>query len=169
LGAILGVTEEVEIDYDFLAQRALRRVVFDVLMLTAELGRAPGKHHFYIEFATPLAGVEMPADLRGAYPERMTIVLQHQFEDLTVEDEGFAVTLKFKGRPARLKVPFDAVTAFSDPGASFGLRFDAAVDAVDRETAIEETSPESAVDTLPQRQQAEGGAQIVSLDKFRKK
>lgn len=162
------MSEDVELDYEYLAQRALRRVVFDALTLTAELGKAPGRHHFYIEFATPHPGVRMPADLKAAYPDHMTIVLQHQFEDLVVEDEGFSVTLKFKGRPARLSVPFEAVTTFSDPGASFVLRFDAGPGEADP-ASEPESAQDAATDAPTPAMQVDGGAKVVSLDRFRKK
>ncbi|NWG71303.1 MAG: stringent starvation protein B [Parvularculaceae bacterium] len=162
------MAEEVELDYEYLTQRALRRVVFDALTVTADIGKAPGAHHFYIEFQTGHAGVDMPPELRAAYPERMTIVLQHQFENLVVDDEGFAVTLKFKGRPARLVVPFEAVTAFSDPGASFGLRFDAVL--AGQAPAPRPVEPKARQPHPPKpKPLSEGGAEVVSLDKFRKK
>ena len=110
------MTEDVELDYDYLAQRALRRVVRDALQVTADLGKAPGKHHFYIEFATGAEGVVIPADLASQFPDRMTIVLQHKFESLTVEEESFSVTLWFKGKAARLVMRiFDAPAIRSNP------------------------------------------------------
>jgi hypothetical protein len=54
----------------------------------------------------------------------MTVVLQHQYWDLAVGDDAFSVTLRFGGAPERLHVPFAALTAFADPAAEFGLRFD---------------------------------------------
>lgn len=116
---------DVEIDYDYLTQQALKRVVRDVLTMTEELGAAPGDHHFYVEFETQAAGVAIPDHLLAAYPARMTIVLQHQFDDLEVRDDDFSVTLWFKGKQARLTVPFEAITSFADPSVQFGLRFDA--------------------------------------------
>ena len=113
----------VELDYPDLMDTALRRVVGDVLEITRDLGAAPGEHHFYIEFMTGHAGVEIPDHLRQTYPDRMTIVLQHQFKDLEVTKDGFAVTLWFKGEAARLTVPFEAITVFADPAATFELRF----------------------------------------------
>lgn len=154
------MAEDIELDYEYLTQRALRRVAFDALTLTAELGRPPGQHHFFIEFLTGAPGVETPPEIRASYPERMMIVLQHQFERLEVDDSGFSVTLFFKGRPSRLTIPFEAVTSFADPSAKFGLRFE-------REEAgafPAETPAEPAPAPLPPQ-----GADVVSLDKFRKK
>lgn len=159
---------DIEFDYNYLAQRALRRVLYDVLSVTAELKKTPGEHHFYIEFATTAAGVDIPAHLREAYPELMTIVIQHQFEALEVSDDGFAVTLWFKGAPARLIVPFEAVTRFLDPSASFKMSFieegEPTVGAADAAAPID--APKAAKDSDAKE---DAGAEVVSLDQFRKK
>ena len=114
---------ESEIDYGALLQRALRSVVRVVLERTVREG-LPGDHHFYLSLRTDHAGTQVPPFLRHRFPEEITVVLQHQFRDLIVDDEGFAVTLRFDGMPARLVVPWEAVVAFFDPTAEFGLRFD---------------------------------------------
>jgi hypothetical protein len=112
-----------EIDYAQLLQRALRSVVRVVLERTVREG-LPGEHHFYLSLRTDHPGTELPPFLRQRFPEEITVVLQHQFRDLVVDDAGFAVTLRFDGMPARLVAPWDAVVAFFDPTADFGLRFD---------------------------------------------
>lgn len=116
---------EETFDYPRILQRALRSVVREVLLRTAADG-LPGEHHFYLSLRTDHAGVQLPAFLRERYPEEMTVVLQNQFWDLQVDQDGFAVTLRFDGDPVRLGVPFEAVIAFFDPAAQFGLRFDLA-------------------------------------------
>lgn len=113
----------MELDYSSLLDNALRAIVRDVLLITQELGVVPGDHHFYIEFQTDAPGVDIPDRLKASYPDRMTIVLQHQFKDLIVEDEKFSVTLWFKGEPSVLVVPFDAVTTFADPSVQFELQY----------------------------------------------
>lgn len=62
--------------------------------------------------------------LRAQYPEDMTIILQHQFWDLTVTDAGFEVGMSFGGIPEKLYIPFAAVTGFFDPSVQFGLQFE---------------------------------------------
>jgi hypothetical protein len=114
---------ESEIDYGEILQRALRSVMRVVLERTAREG-LPGDHHFYLSLRTDYAGVQLPPFLRQRFPQEITVVLQHQFRDLVVDDAGFAVTLRFDGMPARLVVPWGAVSAFFDPTAEFGLRFD---------------------------------------------
>ncbi|MCA8887241.1 MAG: hypothetical protein KDA46_00295 [Parvularculaceae bacterium] len=165
---------DVELDYDFLTQRALIRVVRDVLEMTEELGVAPGDHHFYIEFDTKSAGVSVPDHLLESYPTRMTIVLQHQFENLEVREDEFAVTLWFKGKQARLIVPYTAITSFADPSVQFGLRFDAlGAEGEKPETAAGGGKATPKVHDEVEEEEAPAkiaeGASVVQLDAFRKK
>ncbi|MEA2840221.1 MAG: uncharacterized protein QOF41_1551 [Methylobacteriaceae bacterium] len=111
------------IRYDLRVQEALRGVVRRVLSDAAKDGIS-GDHHFYISFDTQAEGVRLSSRLRQQYPERMTIVLQHQFWDLNVSDHGFEVGLSFKNVPERLYVPFNALMEFYDPSVQFGLKFE---------------------------------------------
>lgn len=144
----------------------------DVLGMVAEIGAAPGEHHFFIEFLTQAPGVSIPDDLREDYPERMTIVLQHQFDDLIIDENRLSVTLWFKSKEARLVVPFDAVTSFADPSAQFGLRFEPAEASNSDEGITQSPKAENTdgdeTETAPNDAQSDG-ADIVSLDAFRKK
>lgn len=110
-------------DYPRMIARALRDVARQALIETAENG-LPGEHHFYLSFRTRGEGVQVPGFLRDQYPEEMTIVLQNQFWDLAVDDEMFSVSLTFNGARQRIVVPFDCLTAFADPSAQLGLRFE---------------------------------------------
>src|SRR5215472_10111027 len=109
--------------YDALVDDALRSVVRRVLRQVAEKG-LPGSHHFYISFRSTDPGVRLPDYLRAKYPEEMTIVLQHQYWDLVINDEFFEVTVSFNKQQERIKVPFAALSAFVDPSVRFGLQFD---------------------------------------------
>jgi hypothetical protein len=111
------------IRYDILTQEALRGVVRTVLIDAAANG-LPGEHHFYISFGTRADGVRLSPRMLAQYPEEMTVVLQHQFWDLVVTDEGFEVGVSFGGVPERLAVPFAAVKGFFDPSVQFGLQFE---------------------------------------------
>lgn len=111
------------IRYDLLTQQALRSVVRNVLADAAKKG-LPGDHHFYISFDTHGAGVRLSDRLRAQYPEEMTIILQHQFWDLTVSEQGFEVGMSFGGVPEKLFVPFAAISGFFDPSVQFGLQFE---------------------------------------------
>jgi uncharacterized protein len=175
------------IRYDILAQAALRGVVRTVLADVAKKG-LPGEHHFKITFATAAPGVRLSERMRGQYPDAMTIVLQHQFWDLTVDDDGFEVGLSFGGVPERVAVPFEAVTAFFDPAVQFGFQFEAldkqaaeqpstaaeASAAGPRPVAIEKSdaalpAPAHAAPAEPAPPNEKSGGEVVRLDRFRKK
>ncbi len=111
------------IRYDLLVQEALCGVVKKVLGDAARHG-LPGDHHFYITFRTHGPGVRLSNRMRELYPEEMTIILQHQFEDLKVTEHAFEVGLSFKGVPEILLVPFDALTGFFDPSVQFSAKFE---------------------------------------------
>jgi len=117
------MTAGQDIDYEALAQDAMRGVVRSVLSRVAKSG-LPGEHHFYIAFNTQAAGVNISKRLKEKYPEEMTIVLQHRFWDLAVTDDRFEVKLTFDSIPERLVVPFLAVKVFFDPSVPYGLQFE---------------------------------------------
>lgn len=148
------------IDYGTLMHRAMRGLIQTVLSDVAQHG-LPGAHHFFITFDTTHPGVEIADWLRDRYPTEMTVVLQHWFENLEVEDDLFRITLNFGNQPEPMVIPFDAVRTFVDPSVEFGLRFESQSDDDDEdeedETEIEVEDPE------PRRD-----AEVVSLDKFRK-
>ena len=111
------------IDYEALAQDAMRGVVRTVLTRTAKSG-LPGDHHFFISFDTQAPGVSLSKRLKDKYAHEMTIVLQHRFWDLTVTEDRFEVKLTFDGVPERLVVPFAAIKVFFDPSVRYGLQFE---------------------------------------------
>jgi uncharacterized protein len=118
------MSDEIEdlLDYPRLMVNALRGVLREALSIVEEEG-LPGEHHFYIAFNTQGPGVVLPGHIRDQYPEQMTIVLQKQFSDLVVDEDGFAVTLSFNRAKQRLYIPFASVLSFADPTAHFGLQF----------------------------------------------
>ena len=111
------------IRYDLLAQEALRGVLRTVLSDAAKNG-LPGDHHFFVTFDTCAEGVRLSQRMRAQYPKEMTIILQHQFWDLSVSEDAFEVGLSFGGVPERLAIPFAAVRGFYDPSVEFGLQFE---------------------------------------------
>lgn len=153
--------------YDVWAARALRSVALDALEHAAREG-LPGEHHFYISFRTDHPGTAVPGHLKAKYPREMTIVLQHRFWDLAVDRaaQRFTVGLSFNGVPALLSIPFGALTAFQDPHAQFGLRFEPELqDAPPAEEPVTDIEP-----ALPAPAEATAAApQVVSLDAFRRK
>ncbi|WGD54546.1 ClpXP protease specificity-enhancing factor SspB [Bradyrhizobium sp. CB1650] len=167
------------IRYDVLARDALRGVLRKVLTDAAAHG-LPGEHHFFITFVSKAEGVKLSPRLLAQYPEEMTIILQHQFWDLTVLEDRFEVGLSFGGIPERLVVPFSAIKSFLDPSVKFGLQFDTSDVAEVAPTGLPAAPAASAVSVpTPAAEAAEtadeptppsqGGAEVVRLDRFRKK
>ena len=183
------------IRYDLLAQAALRGVLRTVLSDAAKNG-LPAEHHFYITFDTRSEGVRLSQRMRAQYPEEMTIVLQHQFWDLVVNDETFEVGVSFGGVPERLVIPFAVVKSFFDPSVEFGLQFEQISEEIAGGNAKEASAPKKnageqatagpkraapAVAAVPapanlesddsghQPDKPSGGGEVVRLDRFRKK
>ena len=161
-------TPESLIPYDEIVQDALRAVVGRVLGEIEETGALPGDHHFYITFNTRMPGVSIPKHLSERFPEEMTIVIQHRFWDLKVEEDGFTVGLSFGGVPATLQVPFAAVTQFHDPAVEFALTFHANAD--DAPGAEHEAAENDAPEDKPAPEPAkDDDSNVVSVDFTRKK
>ena len=159
------------IPYDEIVQEALRAVVGRVLgQVQAAGGTLPGNHHFYITFKTHAPGVAIPPHLCERFPDEMTIVLQNKFWDLAVEAESFSVGLTFNQVPAKLTIPFAAITGFVDPEVDFGLQFQAEAAVIDPEPheAAENDAP--APEPGKPRPAPKGdGSNVVSVDFGRKK
>jgi hypothetical protein len=169
------------IGYKALTDAALRGVVRDALRRAEKQGLV-GSHHFYLTFLTDFPGVEIPDFLREQYPKEMTIIIQHQFWGLKVTDDTFEVTLSFKKLPATLTIPFQALTAFADPGVEFGLQFKGDEQAkgpkavpvqgdgpVQVSAAKPQNKAEKSAETPPEAEKPATPAEVVSLDAFRKK
>jgi hypothetical protein len=150
------------IDYGNLMHTAMRGLIKTVLQRVSESG-LPGAHHFFITFDTRTPGVELADWLRQRYPDEMTIVVQHWFENLSVDDDGFAITLNFGDSPEPLYIPFAAIQTFVDPSVEFGLRFEGPEEDEEEIAVTEEDSIEVEPEDKPQHD-----ADIVSLDSFRK-
>jgi hypothetical protein len=157
------------LDYAAFVDTGMRGVVREILRQVERTG-LPGQHHFFISYRTDFPGVMMSDGLRSKYPEEITIVLQHQYWDMRVEEDLFRVSLSFSNIPEKLVVPFQALTGFADPSTKFGLQFHHHYPDTQDETspaggslnalaAIAETEIE-----LPQE-----SAKIITLDAFRKK
>jgi hypothetical protein len=164
------------IRYDVLARDALRGVLRRVLADAAEHG-LPGEHHFFITFLSTAEGVKLSPRLLAQYPEEMTVILQHQFWDLVVTEDRFEVGLSFGGIPERLVVPFSSIKSFFDPSVQFGLQFDPS-DAATEAAATNLPAvpappglmvPAPAAENQDQVAKPGEGAEVVRLDRFRKK
>ena len=164
------------IRYDVLARDALRGVLRRVLTDAAEHG-LPGDHHFFITFLSTAEGVKLSPRLLAQYPEEMTVILQHQFWDLTVTEDRFEVGLSFGGIAERLVVPFNSIKSFFDPSVQFGLQFEpadapaASLPAVPAPNAptVPTPTPTPASENKDEPAKPSEGAEVVRLDRFRKK
>ena len=157
------------IDYGNMMHDAMRGLIKRLLQDIASVGKLPGDHHFFITFNTMHPEVEIADWLSDRYPDEMTIVVQHWFDNLKVTDDGFSITLNFGDNPEPLYIPFMALRTFVDPSVEFGLRF---------EQPEEETNDSNdtalSVAEAPMHENAEPSdkpktdGQVVSLDSFRK-
>jgi hypothetical protein len=147
-------TPDSLIPYDEIVQDSLRGVVRRVLTDVAAAGGLPGGHHFFIAFRTRFPGVDMPRHLLERYPDEMTVVLQHRYWDLAVHEEHFEVGLTFNQVPAKLSIPFRAISGFVDPAVNFALQFGVTVPEAPQEVPEVEGEP---------------GSNVVSFDFKRKK
>ncbi len=154
------------IDYAAFIDGAMRGAVRDILRQVERSG-LHGQHHFFISYRTDAQGIEMSDMLRGKYPKEITIVLQHQFWDLKVEEDKFFVSLSFSNIPERLVIPFSALTGFSDPSTRFGLKFNhVQEDSADAPKLYEDAQADDAV---PGDGEAKESSKVIALDAFRKK
>jgi hypothetical protein len=160
------------IDYGNLMHNAMRGLIKQVLENVRKDG-LPGEHHFFITFDTMHPDVELADWLSDRYPEEMTIVIQHWFDNLEVNDDSFSITLNFGDNPEPLFIPYDAIRTFVDPSVEFGLRFeaqdetsDAELEDVATQNDTIEFEPAQAPET-PAELPAQA-AEVVSLDRFRK-
>ncbi|MCD6035996.1 MAG: hypothetical protein K0R63_1737 [Rickettsiales bacterium] len=165
------------INYGELIDDAMHIIVKRALEIVREQG-LPGDHHFFISFLTHYPGVQMSRSLKDKYPEEMTIVLQYQFENLIVTDEGFGITLSFDNIKERLEVPFAALTAFADPSVKFGLQFrhieedEAEGEEIPVAEVRDFVSPDAGAVVGSQAhtgKKPSAGDNIIALDAFRKK
>ena len=150
------------IPYDEIVQEALRAVVGRVLGEVEATGMLPGGHHFYITFKTNATGVDIPKHLSDRFPDEMTIVIQNRFWELKVGKDGFEVGLSFNQVPAKLCVPFAAITGFVDPAVNFALQFQAQADELPQ--PHEEAENDHPIAVPP-----DDGSNVVSVDFSRKK
>jgi hypothetical protein len=164
--------DNLTLRYDRMVEKALRSVTRQAIEEVMETG-LPGDHHFYITFLTDYDGVQIPDYLRERYPGEMTIVLQYQFHDLSVDDNFLKVTLSFNNIPEKLVIPMAAITIFADPSVNFALQFqpmdegESYSDEADSDIADAIASLADDDDAKPSKKDKKG--EVVSLDQFRKK
>jgi len=171
------------IGYNEMVDEAMLNVVRQAVDFAVENG-LPGKHHFYITFKTEHPGVDIPEQLHKRYPDEMTIVLQHQFWNLSTAGNAISVDLSFNQKLEHLHIPFASIVTFADPSVNFGLQFHSANDQEAVEPAAAE--PKKSADqespapkkvaqsnkkpaSKPPEEEESGNGNVVTLDAFRKK
>jgi len=150
------------INYAQMMQKAMQGLMIDVLKKTSING-LPGNHHYFISFKTKSEGVKVADWIKERYPEEMTIVIQHWFDNLNVNDKCFSITLNFGDNPENLTIPWDSILTFVDPSVEFGLRFEGEEN---KDNDIHEEIPEG---NMIEIEEEDNIAEIVNLDNFRKK
>lgn len=162
------------INYGNLMHRAMRSLIQEVLEGVQENG-LPGEHHFFITFDTKHPDAELADWLKERYPDEMTVVMQHWYDDLEVTDKGFGITLNFGDSPVGMYVPYDAIKTFVDPSVEFGLRFETQDDEDEDEQTSKETAETKNTSSNDAHKSdtdadtdAHKNADVVSLDSFRK-
>ena len=161
-----------EFNYNALVEQALMDVVRKSLRHAADNGLT-GQQHFYVTFKTHHPGVSIPDHLRERYKDEMTIVVQHQYWDLTVDEEKFSIGLSFNHQRETLVIPLDAITAFADPSVQFGLQFNVSPEDLEVDGVLEEDSPEDTKELSPSADDKDAAenkqGEVIALDAFRNK
>ncbi len=165
------------LDYGRLIDEAMHIIVRKALNIVIEHG-LPGDHHFFITFFTRYEGVMISEELLTKYPEEMTIVIQHQFWDLEVEEDRFSVVLSFNGVKESLTVPLASISSFVDPSVKFGLQFRHTEEdlarlrtntVADENEGTKSGKKRSKSKSKKKEEGEEGDNNVVDLDSFRKK
>ena len=102
------------IDYEDIVDNSLRKVIKLVLEHVLENG-LEGDHHLYITFLTQSSGVQMPDYLIDQYPDEITIIIQHQFWNLEINNDHFSISLSFNNKTENILAPYVLSYYFSDP------------------------------------------------------
>ena len=171
--------KEKDIDYDFLVDNALRGVV-KIVLQSLERKEKIGEHHFFITFLTQHESVNIPNHFLNNHPNIMTIVLQHQFWDLKVNEDSFSVTLSFNGKQEKLLIGYEAITQFTDPSTDFALQFSSNDQTFNYENYNQDhrtikkdaSKPKSSKSSKSEEEkvsETKVSGEIISFDKFKKK
>lgn len=111
--------------YPVYMREALLVVVRNIMRLVAIIERHPemdaGGNDLYIMFNPQHPRVKLPASLIEQHPDELTIVLQHRWRDLVLDEDCFHVTLFFDGVETPVSVPWESILCFADKTAKFGL------------------------------------------------
>ena len=167
------------LDYGSIMNHAMRVFVRKVLQKVVENG-LPGDHHFFITLDTKHPNIEIAAWLTQKYPDEITIVMQHWYDNLEVGDKGFSVTLNFGDAPESLYIPYDCIITFVDPSVEFGVKFEPssesdpgdelteALHSISSTSQGENKIGKSISTDAKEPEKEKVNAEVVQLDSFRK-
>ncbi|WP_341763595.1 ClpXP protease specificity-enhancing factor SspB [Candidatus Tisiphia endosymbiont of Beris chalybata] len=120
----------------------------------------------YISYRTDHPAVVLSSKVKKCYPKEITIVIQYQFEDLTVMSSGISLTVSFDNIKENIYIPFDAITNFADPNSGYNLKF---VPEIIKSTALNYTGKKTNIVTASSHENNFSTTDnIIILDKFRK-
>ena len=147
--------------YQELMQNALFGVFREALDIVQKYGcpRVPG---IVVDFDLIHPDVIISSRLGEMFQGELTIVLEHWFEDLEVNTDGFWVTLNFSNIPERLYIPYLAIIYFFDKEANIGFEIPKYGQSSDDNQNISNVIPneEKSIQTTDK---------VISLDDFRTK
>lgn len=143
------------LNYNNMLDKALLSVVKSALTQASTDGLLDG-HYFYLTFKTNAWGVVVPEFLKKQYSETLTIIIQHEYSNLSVSEKEFGVTLSFNNHNYHIIVPFTSLIAFSDPEVNFSLSFNPT-----------DVIPEE--ENEPELSYSDDNSNIISMSDFMKK
>ena len=111
-----------EMNYKVLIETAMLNMVRDILKKVSKDG-LPKNHHFLITFFSNSKGVIIPDWMKEKYPDKMTIIIRNWFENLSVSEKQFEISLNFNNNVERLIIPFNSIELFADPSVDFAISF----------------------------------------------
>ena len=109
-------------NYKVLIETAMLNMVRDILKKVSKDG-LPKNHHFLITFFSNSKGVIIPDWMKEKYPDKMTIIIRNWFENLSVSEKQFEISLNFNNNVERLIIPFNSIELFADPSVDFAISF----------------------------------------------
>ena len=110
------------IEYQKILNKNLLNVFIEILKEVEKKG-LDGNNHLYITFATNNSKTSVPDWLLQKYPSEMTIVIQHEYYYLSVNEKNFNIGLSFNNKKYDLTISFDSIISFADPSSKFGLNY----------------------------------------------
>ncbi len=110
------------IKYQKILNKNLLNVFIEILKEIEKKGLS-GENHLYITFQTNNPKTLVPDWLLLKYPNEMTIVIQHEYYNFSVNKKNFNIGLSFNNKKCDLLISFESIISFADPSSNFGLNY----------------------------------------------